>query len=326
MQDVLASFDAALSDRLTAEDTQALAVRRRWREVLVALRDGPRMQRELVEQVGLDKAQVSRVLAELRDAQLVSELRTEHQDARVRPHVLTPAGAVLAEKLGTQTRAFNGRETALLKFAPALFATLMAEGELSAEFAVQLARGDLEAAGIEPAAAVETLRAESERLGLLGASRVPGTPPFSSSFSLVRQWIAAGLALDGRPPGWDALQRAAPSATMAYWVRCSAENASAWEQFLIRGEAPGLPLRAGSRVLRARDLLDALVDPPEVPFALIYEGVALWKQDRLHAPALRALEKKARARVWLEAEGQPLPREGGYRAVTVHAVGPLPAA
>jgi DNA-binding MarR family transcriptional regulator len=97
MLDVIAEYETGLRQRRDQEALEELALREGWRDVLLALREGPRRIAELGVMLGEQRDHIARVLSELCAAGLVRTPGRDALDRRARRYRLTVDGERVAE-------------------------------------------------------------------------------------------------------------------------------------------------------------------------------------------------------------------------------------
>ncbi|WP_428264031.1 helix-turn-helix domain-containing protein [Haliangium sp.] len=280
MLDITAEYEVSLRQVADESERQRLAMRREWREVLLALREGPMLPSEIATVLRRDRPTITRILKKLRIAGLVEAYAQDEVDGRTRPHRLTLHGQRLVDGLDAGVSAELERG---IRIAVALFDHLVqhvSSSQSELDVVARAFEGDPGSA----AAAVSLWRAEARDAGLL--------TEFDGEFHLTPGGAAP---VGGRSKlFWDhgtaLLARLKEQRTTDFpvFVRTTNDTWGPWA-FALQNDASGL-----SRTIVNGDILSRTIEPPP-HFDLLYDDPAVIGADR-EIPAMQSLIQQADAR------------------------------
>jgi DNA-binding MarR family transcriptional regulator len=303
---------------LREENEQAHAVeltrKSGWRPILQAIIDtGQGRPSELAALTGMDPAQVSRALAEMREAELVAvHAPPDGADRRTKPHVITSLGISALQRLGPAVPASFDKA---FELAAAVFARLATDRRVTERTAAELAKQILPSPNIAAAAAAKTLLEAAARRGLVVEQEGAHLGADLSAQGAVYRLLIDALDKHRSPAFLDAVAGAASPKQNRLVVR-SARPHDLWHIFFKRVNNPfgGRPV-----IVDGADLIVGSVEPPAEPYALLYESASLLKDDHAAAvPAMRKLEQRAARRLCLTSPTL-VELDKGYEAIPVAA-------
>ncbi len=306
LADVIAAYDQSVSAAREEIEAEELAKERRWVDVLVAIDRAPATQREIAQAVGMDQAQVSRILAEIRAAGFAEVRQTTAADSRARPHRLTLRGVHLLERLRSKPK-LSAESSAVVDFVVGQMARLRVTGVMHREVAAAEARGKLDVHGLDPASVVERLAAACQRAGLAEVLPKGLVVRDAMGPSMVNILLEQSLDVKGQPAFWPAVEKAVGGPKVTYVVRPSGLTASKWDRFLLTRDKSGRKPAWIGRASRTVQDLDSIVQLSG-PYAVVYDDPALLTLDRaLDGNTCDILQRRARATVCLVAKGVEMP-------------------
>lgn len=302
--DVLAAYEAAISqDGDLDESLQAIETRAHWPETLAALAPGLKRPADIVSELGLDAAVVSRALAALSELQLVELLPVaEGQDKRSRFYRLTLKGERLAERM-ERPKAIALQP--LVRAAAMFFAELatrrrVIRSELEADVRHVVERPPGEVRNV-----VESLISVAKDFSLVHENE-DGNLLIASEMTAqnrLAQELESYLR-DRKPSPAVAKLRESVPTNCEVLVRC-AKLRDSWNQVLVEkfGEYPD------ARTIDATDVsAEGFVPTPRTEFALVYDNVTLFKTDlNMENPAMRELQQRAAIRLCIGSTHAQVP-------------------
>ncbi|MFO0610770.1 MAG: MarR family transcriptional regulator [Polyangiales bacterium] len=281
LADVTAAVTLELQQRAASAEALAVGRQRRHREVLAALEEGPLTAKELCERGRCDKGQMSRVLGDLRRADLVEEYANPQGDGRERPQHLTLRGQQVLEQLGARSAAAGQ----VLEHLPQVLDVLLGSGRVSLHDVQHVMGRAPQAAGPATHALAKELfealgrsHCVSNQTWALYANTV--TPATQELHRILETCSPALIAREIR-------QRV--GADVLVMVRSDAMR-DAWRRILTEGAAQR------GRTLESAELATG-DEPPRDAYALVYESEDLRQADiARYCERIRAYEHRARGR------------------------------
>ncbi len=309
---VMYGFLEMVRDAREEAEVVELARKGGWRPVLAAIVDTDASRPgEIAAATGMDPAQVSRALAEMREAGVVVYQPVEGADRRARPHIFTGLGLRVAEKLGPGV---PPQYEKAFELAAAVFARLANDRRVTERTCAELARQIISDPQIDAPGAAKRLLETAAKRGLVVEQEGAHLGADLTAQGTVYRLLIDAVDKARTPAFLDAV--AAKAAADTRLVVRSARPHDLWSIFFKRVDNP-----FGSRamVVDGADLLVDAIEPPGEPYTLLYESATLLKDD--HAAgvaAMRKLEQKAARRLCLTPR-EPAPLERGYEAIPVAA-------
>lgn len=302
--DMLAAYEAAISrDGDVDEILQTLYTRANWEETLSVLASGVKRPADIINELGVDAAVVSRALAALVDLQLVEVLPPgEGQDRRSKFYRLTLKGDQLAERL---ERPEPMAVEPLVRAAATFFAELatrrrVIRSELEADV-----RRVVKSRVHQVRRVVDSLISVAKEFSLVHENKEENLLLASEMTAQNRlaQELENHITKKEPSPTLDGLRKSVPK-NCEVLVRC-AKLRDTWNQVLVEGfdEYPS------ARTIDPQDVSATdLVPDPQRAFALIYDNATLFMTDiNTENAAMRDLQERATVRVCLGSEYAQMP-------------------
>lgn len=291
LTDVTAEYEVSLREVAEEAEIGRLALRRDWREVLMQLRDGPKLPSDIAASLQKDRPTVTRILKKLRAADLVQAYSHEEVDGRTKPHRLTVHGQRVLDGLDAGISADVERG---IRLGVALFRQLTGQSSCSQAELDTIVRAFLDDAGAA-AAAASLWGAEAKTAGLV--TEFDGEYRFMPS--------STG-PVNGRNEilwshGTDLLARLKQkrSPNIPVFVRTTNEAWGAWA-YALQDDTTGL-----SRTIVNGDIVSRTIEPPP-RFDLLYDDPAVIGTDR-HIPAMQTLMAQADGKFVVTTGEDPVP-------------------
>jgi DNA-binding MarR family transcriptional regulator len=288
--DVTAEYEVALREVAEEAELGRLALRRDWRDVLMLLRDGPKLPSDIAAMLQKDRPTVTRILKKLRAAGLVQAYAHEEVDGRTRPHRLTVHGQRVLEGLDAGISADVERG---IRLGIALFRQISAQASSSQAELDTIARAFLDEPGAA-AAAASLWGTEAKSAGLV--------TEFDGEYRLMPH----GTPVNGRNEilwshGTTLLARLKEqrSRDIPVFVRTTNEAWGAWA-YALQDDTTGL-----SRTIVNGDIVSRAIQPPP-RFDLLYDDPAVIGADR-QIPAMQTLMEQADAKFVITTGEDPVP-------------------
>jgi DNA-binding MarR family transcriptional regulator len=177
MLDVIAEYETGLRQRRDQGAIEDLVAREGWRDVLLALRQGPRRIAELAAMLGEQRGLIAQVLTELCTAGLVRTPERDTLDRRVRRYRLTVEGERVAEAVD---RGLSDDVARGIRIAVRLLQHVLVSASSPADALETIAEELL----LDPRAAAEAVSVWAEEAmdaGLIGEREVPDDVRLSNS-------------------------------------------------------------------------------------------------------------------------------------------------
>lgn len=289
--DVTAEYETSLREVADEAEIGRLALRRDWREVLMLLRDGPKLPSDIALVLHKDRPTITRILKKLRVAGLVQAYSHDEVDGRTRPHRLTLHGQRVLEGLDAGVSSDIERG---IRLGVALLRQISARSSASQADLDAIAQAFLDEPGAA-AAAVSLWGAEAKEAGLLAE--------FDGEYQLMPR---NSEPVNGRNEilwshGTNLLARLKEqrSQNIPVFVRTTNEAWGAWA-YALQDDTTGL-----SRTIVNGDILSQTIHPPP-QFDLLYDDPAVIGADR-HIPAMQTLMEQADAKFVITTGTDPVP-------------------
>jgi hypothetical protein len=298
------------------EQTEVFELARKsgWRPILQAMMDtGLGRPSEIAATTGMDPAQVSRALAEMREAELVKYCPpVDGADRRARPHIISGLGVAALEALGPDVPPSYDKA---FELATAIFARLATDRQVTERTCAELAKQIISEPHIDAPGAAKRLLDAATRRGLVVEQEGAHVGAGLTAQGAVYRLLIDALDKHRSPAFLEAVAGAASPKQNRLVVR-SARPHDLWNIFFKRVDNP---FGARAMVIDGADLIVGSVEPPGEPYALLYESASLLKDD--HAAnilAMRKLEQKATRRLCLTSP-VAVELEKGYESIPVAA-------
>lgn len=288
--DVTAEYEVSLRQVADEAELGRRALRQDWREVLLLLRQGPKLPSDIASVLQKDRPTITRILKKLRAAGLVEAYSPDDVDGRTRPHRLTLHGRRLVDGLDAGISADLERG---IRIAVALFREMVEHTSCTQAELDTVARAFLD----DPSAAVAAVSmwgTEARDVGLIAEfdGEYHLTPRRTSPVSGRNEILwSHGTALLARLKQ----QRA----DIPVFVRTTNDAWGAWA-YALQDDTTGL-----SRTIVNGDILSRTIEPPP-HFDLLYDDPAVLGADR-DIPAMQALMQRADARFVIATGEAPIP-------------------
>lgn len=301
MLDVTAEYETHVRKDMDEQTLEHMVTHEGWRDILLLLRQGPRLPSEMADELGEDRSKITRALQKLRAAGLVQAYPSDSPDGRKKPHRLTVLGRRIASGLDTGVSPDVARG---IRVAVGLFRHLLTNLSSSASALEDIAG---EMLGDEHAAseAVRAWAEESKQAGLISEGQGDYEQIAANirpSDGVPQPMLARGSeAVRSTEDPWQTapavireIMRRDPE-HMPVYVRTNDRSWGAWTYALGKLESPGRTIVDG-------DIASHSVEPPEQRFLLVYDDPEAVRADR-DEPTMQAFMERAESKFVVASPG-----------------------
>lgn len=305
MLDVTVEYEISVQQASENEALMQIARREGFREVLLELRDGPKLPSELASRLHRDRASITRTLDRLRELGLIRAYADGTGDRRTRPHRLTIEGVRVADELsaGLSPEVARG-----ISIAVSLFHHLMTHASSPASALDAIVSAKLG----NPESAAEAVRVWAEEAKEAGLIKEAGlvTELGDAGAHEGQQVVEAesGASTSRNKVLWENMSyvikqlNEKEQSSMPVYVRTSKADWGAWAYALRKSDMTGR-----ARTIVNGDILSRAVAPPtDERFALVYDDPRTVSADR-REPTMQAFLQNADAKFVVASAEETVP-------------------